>query len=141
VKDRIGLAINQDVLRIGRYLLIGVMAWVIDVAVFVACVADLGIVKAQLIARIIGALVSFAGHKLFVFSEMDTKPATVARQAAAYGALWILSYFLSTLGLIGLIDYGGIHSVPAKVMVEMGVVVMNYLVTQRLIFRSGSSKG
>jgi putative flippase GtrA len=136
LRDRIGPAINRDLLRIGRYLLIGGIAWVIDVAVFVACVADLGIVKAQLIARIIGALVSFAGHKLFVFAEMDTKPSTVARQAAAYGALWILSYLLSTLGLVGLIDYAGINSLPSKVIVEAGVVGINYLVMQRLIFRS-----
>ena len=127
--------------RMFRYLLSGAVAWVADLAVFTACLGSFGIIMAQLIARITGAVVAFFGHKLFVFGESDIKPATLARQIPSYAALWLLSYVVSTLALIGLVGHVGMQALLAKIMVEAVIIAMNYLVMKTLIFRSGMAGG
>ena len=128
-------------LQIFRYLLTGGVAWLADLAVFTLCFAGLGIVVAQFLARTTGAVVAFFGHKLFVFGEMDVQSATLARQTLRYAALWVLAYAVSTLALIGLIEHGGLNAIAAKVMVEAGVLVMNYSVMKALIFQTRESRG
>lgn len=84
---------------------------------YVAFLAPLGIVTAQFLARLAGALLAFLGHKFFVFQEPRTHAAVVGVQALRYAALWVLSYGVSTLGLILLIDYWFLPEIPAKVLV------------------------
>jgi len=127
--------------RVGRYLLTGGVAWLVDLAVFTLCFPGLGIVVAQFLARTTGALVAFFGHKLFVFGEMDVHTATLARQTLRYAALWVLSYAVSTLALIGLIEHGGVNAIAAKITVEAGILVMNYSVMKAHIFQSRVSRG
>jgi putative flippase GtrA len=111
----------------------------VDFALFVALVAPLGIVGAQLSARVSGALVAFLGHKFFVFQETRTHAVVVGGQALRYTALWFFSYGLSTLGLILLIEYWCLPEIPAKVLVEGFVVVLNYLIMRALIFSGGAA--
>lgn len=120
--------------QLARYLMTGGVAWLADLAVFTTTFTALGIVAAQFLARTTGAVVAFLGHKLFVFEEKDVQPATIARQGLRYAALWVWSYAVSTLALIGLIERAGLNAVAAKVIVEAGIVVMNYLVMKTLIF-------
>ncbi len=127
--------------RMLRYLLSGGVAWLADLTVFAVCLGSFGIAIAQLVARISGAVVAFAGHKLFVFGEQDVKPATLIRQALGYAVLWLLSYVASTLALIGLIEYAGMQMLLAKILVEATIIIMNYLIMKALIFRIGMAKG
>lgn len=124
--------------QVFRYLLIGGLAWLTDFAIFALCLASTNVVFAQLCARIAGGAVGFFGHKLFVFREGSVHPAMVASQTLRYAALWLLSYVVSTLALIGLIEHAGLNATHSKVMVETGIVVMNYLVMKRFIFQHSS---
>jgi putative flippase GtrA len=129
-----GISTSAWCSRVCRYVLTGGVAWVVDFVVFVAFVTPLGIVTAQLVARVAGALVAFLGHKFFVFQETQTEAAVLGGQALRYAALWVFSYGLSTLGLILLIEYLFLPEIPAKVLVEGCVVVLNYLIMRTLIF-------
>lgn len=124
-----------------RYLLTGGAAWVVDGTVFVLTLSAFGVVLAQLFARIVGAAVAFFGHKLFVFREVGVQPSTLVSQSLRYVGLWFFSYTVSTLALVGLIDHVGMNAIAAKVMVESGIVGMNYLVMKSLIFRPLAAKG
>lgn len=119
-----------------RYLLIGGLAWLVDVLVFALSVSSVGVASAQLGARVCGAFVAFSGHKLFVFRQTDLQLAAVATQAVRYAALWLLSFTISALALIGLIDQAGVPALTAKVGVEIGIVALNYLVMRAFVFPS-----
>lgn len=135
VADRGGkTALGDGRARALRYLLVGGLAWLLDVAVFALCVGGIGVAPAQLCARVGGAVFAFFGHRVFVFRATDGRPATIASQAVRYATLWLLSFAVSTLALIGLIDHAGVHALTAKLGVEIGVVAMNYLVLGSLIF-------
>ena len=46
-------------------------------------------------ARATGAVVTFIGHKHYVFRDRRYAPALVARQVIAYVAIWLFSYAAS----------------------------------------------
>jgi putative flippase GtrA len=140
VDQHVKRAVGDGLPRTLRYLLVGGMAWVIDIAVFALCVTGVGVASAQLLARLSGAIVAFFGHKVFVFGEDSLEPATVARQALRYVSLWVLSVTISTLALIGLIDHAGVHALSAKVAVESAMVAMNYLVMRSVVFRPADAR-
>ena len=117
-----------------RYLLSGGIAWLVDAAVFFICLPIAGVALSQLAARTVGAAVAFVGHKLFVFRAFDYHPTALARQTLRYVVLWVVSYSVSTLALIGLIEHLHWNAVAAKVTVEAGILVMNYLVMKTVIF-------
>lgn len=124
-----------------RYLLVGGTAWLADVAIFLFFVGGVGIAAAQLFARATGAVVAFFGHKWLVFEEKDNETATLRRQALAYAGLWILAYGVGTSALIVLIDQLGLQPLVAKILVEIAIVAMNYLVMKEWIFRASAKKG
>lgn len=128
--------LNSDSARPLRYLVTGGAAWLVDLAVFTLLLPVAGIVLAQLAARIAGAVAAFVGHKLFVFQSLDRNPYTLATQTAGYAGLWILAYILSTLALVVLIEHLEWNMLAAKIVVEVGIVLMNYTVMKTLIFRS-----
>ena len=117
-----------------RYLVTGGVAWLVDLAVFTFFLPLMGIVSAQLVARITGAIVAFIGHKLFVFRALDRSPAALATQTLGYAALWALAYVLSAGALVILIGHLNWNTIAAKFVVEVGIVLMNYTVMKSLIF-------
>jgi len=128
--------VGAEPARVTRYLLMGGVAWLVDIAVFSLCLPGLGVVLAQVSARTAGAVVAFVGHKLVVFRALDSEPATVGLQLVGYSALWVFSLGVSTLALIGLIEHVHFNPVAAKILVETGIVVLNYLVMRTVIFRT-----
>ena len=134
VDQGIDATVGDEPARAVRYLLIGGLAWLLDVIVFAVTVSSVGVASAQLGARVCGAFVAFSGHKLFVFRQADLQPAAIVAQAVRYAALWLLSFTISALALIGLIEQAGVAALTAKVVVEIGIVALNYLVMRAFVF-------
>lgn len=132
--------LESESLRPFRYLVTGGIAWLVDLAVFTFFLPIVGIAPAQLAARIVGAVVAFVGHKLFVFRSVEGNPSTLAGQSARYAALGILAYISSAVALIFLIEYLHWNVVAAKIIVEVGVVLMNYTVMKTMIFHRRQHK-
>lgn len=133
-KEALGAIRRVGGVRPTKYLLVGGVAWVADVAVFALSINALGVVPAQCCARVAGAVLAFFGHKFFVFREYDLRRPTLTAQALRYTALWVLSFTLTTLALVALIAHADIAALPAKVLVEACIVVLNYLVLRGLVF-------
>lgn len=128
-----GGALREPARQGGRYLLTGGIGWVVDFLTYVALLGPLGVFWAQSAARVVGALVTFVGHKLFVFRDHRTEAVLVARQTLQYVVLWVLSYLLSLGGILFLVGQQ-MHPVLAKILVEVLVVLLNFLTMKRLIF-------
>lgn len=123
-------------LQFSRYLMVGVIAWIVDFLVFVVCLSLVGILWAQTAARISGAVVAFLGHKVFVYNSRGFGRKEVGKQAAAYLMLWVFSYLLS-IGLILLFtQILGFAPIPAKLVTEIILVGVNYITMKQLIFPS-----
>lgn len=119
-----------------RYLVVGATAWVIDFAVFIGFYPVIGIVAAQTAARVTGALVAFAGHKVFVFNDMKSSQGMIRRQAFQYLLLWLLSYAISVACILLLVDILALHPVASKLITEAIVICINFVTMRRFIFAS-----
>ncbi|MCG7865987.1 MAG: GtrA family protein [Candidatus Thiodiazotropha taylori] len=119
-----------------RYLLVGGASWVVDFLVFFLSYSHIGIVPAQTLARIVGALVAFAGHKLIVFEDRQFTPQAMRQQIVQYLILWLVSYTLSVILLLGFIDLLQLHPVAAKLITEAIIIVINFVTMRRYIFAS-----
>jgi putative flippase GtrA len=121
----------------GRYLLVGGLAWVVDFLSFSLSVSVLGLAWAQTLARIMGAVVGFLGHKYLVFADRRRGGQRLLRQGWQYLILWLLSYGLSLAGLFWLVVGLRLHPIVAKLLVESVVVLINFAVMKRVIFNGG----
>lgn len=119
-----------------RYLLVGASAWVVDFVIFIALYSVIGIVGAQTLARITGALVSFAGHKVFVFDDRQFSQGTVWRQAYQYLLLWLISYAISVGCILLFIDLFMLHPIVSKLITEVIIIFINFVTMRRFIFTS-----
>jgi putative flippase GtrA len=130
---RFSSRLHQD--RRARYLLVGALAWLVDFAVFAVLHRSSGVVVSQTAARLAGAAFAFAGHKYFVFGDFGRSYLRVGWQAVAYGLLWLVSYALSTGGILVLVSVTHADPLVAKFIVETVLVMFNFLVAKRLVFR------
>ncbi|MCG7954731.1 MAG: GtrA family protein [Candidatus Thiodiazotropha endolucinida] len=119
-----------------RYLLVGGASWVVDFLVFFLTYSHIGIVPAQTVARIVGALVAFTGHKLIVFEDRQFTPQAMRQQIVQYLILWLVSYTLSVILLLAFIDLLQLHPVAAKLITEAIIIVINFVTMRRYIFAS-----
>ncbi|MCG7960973.1 MAG: GtrA family protein [Candidatus Thiodiazotropha taylori] len=119
-----------------RYLLVGGASWVVDFLVFFLTYSHIGIVPAQTVARIVGALVAFAGHKLIVFEDRQFTPQAMRQQIVQYLILWLVSYTLSVILLLAFIDLLQLHPVAAKLITEAIIIAINFVTMRRYIFAS-----
>ncbi|MCG7966234.1 MAG: GtrA family protein [Candidatus Thiodiazotropha taylori] len=119
-----------------RYLLVGGASWVVDFLVFFLTYSHIGIVPAQTVARTVGALVAFAGHKLIVFEDRQFTPQAMRQQIVQYLILWLVSYTLSVILLLAFIDLLQLHPVAAKLITEAIIIVINFVTMRRYIFAS-----
>ena len=106
------------------------VSWLADLAVFAVTVQWLNVVIAQLVARLTGALLGFLLHKYVTFQESDAK---TSRAALRYLALWVFGYFAST-SLILFLVHVQLTPLVAKVIVEIVLVPLNFLLMRRFVF-------
>ncbi|MCG8488390.1 MAG: GtrA family protein [Chromatiales bacterium] len=133
IKTLLNRALNQQILR---YLLVGGASWVVDFLVFYLTYSHIGIVSAQTIARIVGAVVAFAGHKLIVFEDRQFTPKAIRQQLIQYLILWFVSYSLSILLLLAFVELLQLHPVAAKLITETIIIAINFVTMRRYIFAS-----
>jgi putative flippase GtrA len=95
----------------------------------------IGVLPAQILARLLGAIAAFFGHKLWVFGHPDLRTPVVALQGLGYALLWLLSLALSLSVLAALTQGLGVAPLAAKLFTEALVLILNFSVLRLLIFR------
>ncbi|MEJ2610791.1 MAG: GtrA family protein [Candidatus Thiodiazotropha sp.] len=122
--------------QFSRYLIVGATSWVVDFGTFVLFHSIIGIVWAQTTARIVGAIVAFLGHKLFVYNSNSFNKCELSKQIAGYLFLWCFTYLLSIGCILLLAEVIGLNPVLAKLGTEIILISINYTTMKRLIFPS-----
>jgi putative flippase GtrA len=122
-----------------RYLCVMGLGWLVDLAAFALFAQWLSIPLSQIIARLSGAAVGFAGHKWFSFSNGKTSSGRTARQSAVFALVWLFSYLLTTGGILFLVQKLGFEKLTAKILIEILVVPINYVMLSRWVFSHRSS--
>lgn len=96
---------------------------------------------ATLIAWTVSVIVAFITNKLWVFNSKSWKPSLVLKEAGSFIAARILTGALEWFGTPALVLAGlnqsflHIEGFPAKVIVSVIVVIVNYVLSKFIIFK------
>lgn len=99
-------------------------------ALFLQILGEHHLVLVNSAARVISASVNFTLNRWFVFDKDET----LRRSAGKYALLAIVILALNTGVLCLLTQIAGIHSYAAKVLTEMILFLINWLVQKKVVF-------
>ena len=129
--------------EIVMYLLFGVLTTVVSLvsyALFVELL-PLGITAASALSWVVAVSFAFVTNKLYVFESRSREVKTVLREALSFVAARIVSgvveIFLPELLFSVGLDFSlfGVKGMLAKIIVNVIVIIMNYIFSKLLVFR------
>ena len=128
------LAERPDLLEKLRYLVSGGGTFVVEYGSFLAFSygLQLNIYAALTLSFLLAVVVGFAVNHLWTFPRHDQ---AVSRRLSAYAALALVNLGFNYLAVPGLAQLGVPHAV-GKILAQCCVVIWNYLILSRLIFRA-----
>lgn len=94
-----------------------------------------------LIAWVVGVLFAFFTNKTLVFESKSWAPGIVAREFARFVGARIFTLGVELVGMFLMVSVAAMNGYAAKVIVGIIVVVINYVFSKLLIFRSRGKTG
>ena len=126
-------------MRFALYLVVGVVAWLGDLALYHALWPLIGIAAGQLLVRITGAVTALLLNRWKTF-KAGKGLAGIGAQALNYAVLLVLNWTI-TVGFIYFLSYGlDMHPLTAKIVVEILMAPGNCLFMKYRVFRSGTCR-
>lgn len=119
------------------YLIIGIIAFVVDYGLFyiLFTIFILPLFLANAVGLVGGFLISFFGNRRFAFnSDSSNTHYSLNRQVLLYVILLFFNSFIS-YGVIWLCQVFGIAAVIGKVFAMSAIIVWNFAIYQKVIFR------
>ncbi|NLH01882.1 MAG: GtrA family protein [Clostridiales bacterium] len=133
------------------YCIFGVSTTIVNWLIYSICVAVLSIdlYTSGIIAWIVAVIVAFVTNKLWVFESKSWEYRTVLAEALTFFGGRIATGALEVVAVPALVKWGfdfvlfGVDGLPAKILVSVTIVILNYLLSKFVSFRSpnaGSGK-
>ncbi len=122
------------------YFLYGAGTSVINVVLYAVLVDFIGITASNAVAWVGAVIFAFVTNKMFVFNSRSWDWKTTLKEASKFLGARILSglveVFLPTLLFYLGINYDlfGIEGFLAKIIVSIVVIIMNYILSKKLVF-------
>ncbi len=131
---------SQNIAELIRYGLVGASTTIINLLSYHLCLLVLDYKIANLIALIVSKTYGYFANKKIVFKS-ETKTigsflAEVARFIFARGITAVVDYF----GLIFAVEILGCGKVVSKYVLQVLVIVINYVLGKYMVFRSKKEK-
>ena len=109
---------------------------VTDYAVFsVLLFFGAGVLPAQMVARILGGVVSFFVNKYWSFKAKEA--GTIKTEGRRFLVLYAFSYVLALVILYLLTEHAGVGPYPAKITADIICFMLNFLVMRSYVFGGG----
>ena len=87
------------------------------------------------IAWVISVLFAFITNKLYVFNSKDTSYKIIAKEGIAFFLARIFSYFVDMFTIFMIFQVMGINKMIAKIISNVIVIIINYLLSKIIIFK------
>ncbi len=125
------------------YLAFGVIVTLVNWIVYalLVAVADIGITISNAVAWIAAVITAFITNKLFVFESTKNDKVSILKEASAFlmaristGVFEVVApSLLFLIGLDGM--FFGIDGFYAKLIVSIIVVILNYILSKKFVFK------
>lgn len=122
------------------YVAVGGIVYLVDLGSFTAVVLTWPEqhLAGNTLAKVAGALTGFVLHKYFTFAGDQSDP--VHKQAVRYITLLAANIAGANLLLYLSIDLLGLPTLPAKVGVDVLVIICSFFVSRHLVFRKNKAQ-
>lgn len=124
-----------------KYLVIGVLTTVINYIIFALLV---NIIKfdmhfSNIIAWIISVIFAYFTNKLFVFESKSFKFNVLGKEIVTFGAARIFSLLLEEVILYVFVDKLKMEKLLIKLIANIIVIIVNYVLSKFIIFKKSSN--
>ena len=132
-------AVNRETIL---YVVFGLLTTLINVLVFAACSRWLSFSWefSNAIAWVFAVLFAFITNKLFVFESKSLRWKTFLWELGSFLAARLFSLAVEYAGMWLLIDVLTVRELLSKILMNIVVIILNYLLSKLLIFRKKTTE-
>jgi putative flippase GtrA len=130
--------LNYITPRFRRYLIIGIAAFSIEYVSF-AILSTVGaaLIISQSLSFFCGLMISFVGNRKVTFNSIESSYAlSSGSQLWRYALLALINLILSNVALYVLVEAASVNTLISKIVVMVAVVGWNYVLFNKIIFRT-----
>ena len=122
-----------------RYLFFGGLTTLVNLVVFHALVDVCGwdVTLGNVISIVAAIVFAFVTNKRYVFRSRTTTPQETARELLGFVAGRAFTMLLEVGGVYLLHNVWGLAAMPAKLVMQVVVIILNYVISKAFVFRSG----
>ena len=128
---------NFKISRVIKFLISGGAAALLEFSIFILLINLTNkelLVMSQSVSFLSGFILSFILQKIWVFESKGS----VSGELVKYGLLAAINLVLSSLLIWALVDLLGVDSSLGKIIVMGMVAARNYMIFQKIIFKSNT---
>lgn len=123
---------NREVLA---YLVFGVLTTIVSVVSFQLACKVLNYLAANVLSWIIAVTFAFVTNKKYVFKSKTPGWGSFLGQMAGFYAARLFSLGVEELGLFLMIDILAVSRLISKLVLQVVVVVLNYVLSKMFVFK------
>lgn len=98
------------------------------------------VITANSVSFILSVAFAFVTNKRFVFKSKSKNRKDLRKEGLRFLLARFLSFSLSLVGMVILVDYLGYNNEISKIAISVFVVILNYLFSKLLVFPSNKGK-
>lgn len=139
MKKLIDKFMNREVIA---YLIAGVLTTLVNIIVYYLLrrLIDMDVLWANGIAWFLSVLFAFVVNDRFVFIQEKQKPAQELAKMTKFFAARLFSFALDEGGMWLLVKRLLVHDLIAKIIMNVIVIIINYIFSKLFIFRTAQQK-
>ena len=125
-----------------RYLIIGGLTTLVNVATFYILVewGRLNVNISNIISIIVAIIFAFLANKFIVFQSKSKDATSVAKEFAKFIFARGLTMIIEVGGVYLLYEIIHLHSMVAKIITQIVVIILNYVLSKKFVFEKGRAK-
>ena len=134
MKQLIRKVLTKEVIS---YLIFGVLTTLINIVIYQLCFSVLGIENliANTIAWVISVLFAYITNKKYVFEASTEGKREEWKMLGAFLAARVSSLIVDEVGMWLLVDVRNMNGLWAKIIMNVIVVIINYVLSKCLVFK------
>ena len=122
------------------YIIFGVLTTIINIAIYQMLVTlNVTYVLSTIIANIMSIAFAFVTNKQYVFNSREWKLTIALSELLRFFASRTVSFVIDVLLMIILVELSSINDFVAKCIINIIVIVLNYVFSKFLVFKQKNS--
>lgn len=128
--------------RIILYLVFGALTTAINTVMYIVFSKLLGVgyIESNVIAWILSVLFAYATNKILVFESKGMSITLIMREISLFVGYRLFSGLIDTTLMYVMIDLLKFNDIVTKVMVNVIVIILNYVFSKLIIFKYKSNR-